>query len=634
MAKKEKNRSNVSLELYKEIQPLGGITFNDESVIKTGDGYEQCLHVMRYPAEIDNFWLSNVTNIENTVVTIDISNEDINEVKKNINRSMKEQNSRYRASNDYISQSDAEQKFNDMKEMIDEINAMKEVMKSVDTRIFISDRSWLQLDEKSKNLRDKLDSDGYMACINLNETKNDWQSMFQTYTLQQENQYAVPGQSLTSRAVAGGNPFHFSSLEDVRGTFYGTTPTSGNVLLDLFSKTSTRKFYNALAVGTMGSGKSTLLKKIEEDRAIRGDYIRAFDVSGEFSMLTKELGGKILKLDGTDKNALNPLEILRAGDDEGVNFARHVAKLNTMYRFLNPECTQDEVTQFANCINEFYGELNLLPTLGNTITGRAAKDYPIFSDFHEFLKRKMDKIAGQTYNEVELVVAQNEILLTDKIDKIIIYIITTYGKLFNQVTSMDNIVDESIVVFDISELKEMDDNIFDAQIFNMISLCWDNCVTNGTLMNQKLRISKEITLEDVRHFMILIDESHRWINAQKLQALDMITVYMREARKYLGGIMLASQSIRDYVPEGSSDIAVNKLKTLFELTQYKFIFHQDSNTIPLFDVVFNNVLTQSQLDRIPRLETGSCILSIASDRNLEFNVFITDEEEYIFNGGL
>ena len=29
--------------------------------------------------------------------------------------------------------------------------------------------------------------------------------------------------------------------------------------------------------------------------------------------------------------------------------------------------------------------------------------------------------------------------------------------------------------------------VFDAQIFNMISLCWDNCVTNGKLMMKGLK---------------------------------------------------------------------------------------------------------------------------------------------------
>ena len=40
-------------------------------------------------------------------------------------------------------------------------------------------------------------------------------------------------------------------------------------------------------------------------------------------------------------------------------------------------------------------------------------------------------------------------------------------------------------------------------------------------------------------------------------------------------------SIRDYVPDGSTKEGEKQLKTIFELAQYKFIFHQDSNVLPV-----------------------------------------------------
>lgn len=176
-------------------------------------------------------------------------------------------------------------------------------------------------------------------------------------------------------------------------------------------------------------------------------------------------------------------------------------------------------------------------------------------------------------------------------------------------------------------------SIFDAQIFNMISLCWDNCVTNGKLMQGMLNRG-EIELIDVTKFLMIIDESHRWINTKKRHALESVSIYLREARKFFGGILLASQSIRDYAPEGSGAEEIDDLKKIFELTQYKFIFHQESNVLPLLDKIFENTLTQSQRNKIPKLEIGDTILCISSDKNLEFNVHLTKEEEKIFQGGI
>lgn len=50
--------------------------------MKTGDGYEACLHIMEYPLEMDDYWLAPLTNIKGTVVTVDISTDDVEEVKK------------------------------------------------------------------------------------------------------------------------------------------------------------------------------------------------------------------------------------------------------------------------------------------------------------------------------------------------------------------------------------------------------------------------------------------------------------------------------------------------------------------------------------------------------------------------
>ena len=179
----------------------------------------------------------------------------------------------------------------------------------------------------------------------------------------------------------------------------------------------------------------------------------------------------------------------------------------------------------------------------------------------------------------------------------------------------------------------MDSGIFDAQIFNMVSLCWDNCVTNGTLMNKLYREGK-IEKRDIVRFTMLIDESHRWINTQKPQALDLITIYMREARKFNGSIMLASQNIRDYMPDGSDDEKINKLKTVFELTQYKFIFNQESSALPKLKDVFQNEMTGSQINMIPKLEMGDCILCISGEKNIQFHVYLSKEEERLFTGGI
>ena len=647
--KKKTKAENIQEETYdpyllEQIQPSGGITFQDTRYVETGTGYETCIHVYDFPQKLDDFWMAKVCNINNTVVTVDISTDNVMEVQKNINRSMKEQQYRYMEAQNFQEKYDAKQRFQEMERLYEEISSLGEVIKLLHIRIFVADHSYMRLEEKVKNILAKLESNGFRAAIFLNESKTEWESMYRPYKEQQsEDLFFIYGQPLTSNALAAGNPFHFSSLQDPCGDFLGKTPCGGNVLFDEFHKSKTRRFYNSLAVGTMGSGKSTLLKKRFLTNAIKGNYVRTFDISGEFTTLTKTLGGKVLKLDGTN-GILNPLEVLKAEEGEEISFTRHISKVSTIYKFLTEgSADTEEIIEFEELLRELYKTFGMELVGGKVksqVTGLPANRYPTFSDLLAYIEGKMEEIQrkSKAYEAVELDLVKHRMAIMDKIRRVLSNITNTYGSLFDGHTSIDNILDEQIVTFDLSTVKEMKPSVFDAQIFNMISLCWDNCVTNGKLMMERLRKAKgeegALDPEQVTKFLMIIDESHRWINTKKRHALESISIYLREARKFFGGIMLASQSIRDYVPEGSGAEEIDDLKKIFELTQYKFIFHQEADTLPLLDKVFESTLTQSQRNKIPKLEIGENILCIASDRNLEFKVHLTKEEDRIFEGGV
>lgn len=638
IAKKEKRtkKPERDMNLLNEIKPAGGITFKDVKYITTGSGYEGCIHIYKFPENIDTYWMAKVCNINGTVALVDISTDNMSEVKKNLNKSMKEQVGRRIGARDFAELYDADKRLDEMKRMYDEIKSYNEVIKLVHIRIFLADRSFESLEKKIKNIMDKLETDsGFLTTIYLNESKSEYKSMTRSYKKQKEEMFFPKGQSLTATGVAHGDPFHFSSLDDETGEFLGTTPCGGNVLLDIFQKTSTRLYYNFLAIGEMGSGKSTLLKKQFKSNAIKGNYVRTFDISGEFTILTKTLGGKVIKLDGSE-GILNPLEILKAGDDENISFTRHISKVSTFYKFLvSGSVDAEEIAEFEDVLKQLYSSFGLWSDDRRNIqcTGLPAASYPTFTDYLNFLTESMEVMQNEKYSHLEEQVVAKTLLLRDKIRKVIKNIVDTYGTLFDGHTSIDNILDEQIVTFDISTLKELKDEVFDAMIINIISLCWDNCVTNGKLMLNMLREGK-IKLWDVTRFLILIDESHRWLNAKKTHALDLVSVYLREARKYFGGIGLASQRAADYVPEGSDSDAVNKLKNIFELTQYKFVFRQSSNAKKLLYQIFDGELTGTQIEKIPKLEIGQCILLISGDKNIEFKVHLTKDEDMLFSGGL
>ena len=133
-AKKKKEVTENSIQdksLIAKIQPQGGIAFNGEKLITTGDGYEIILHVYRYPKYIDKFWLTKIINIDNVVVTVDIETKDPQKVKQNINSSMSEQRTRIMYAKDMQERIEAEDELTDLEKLYNEVSRMNQIMKLI-----------------------------------------------------------------------------------------------------------------------------------------------------------------------------------------------------------------------------------------------------------------------------------------------------------------------------------------------------------------------------------------------------------------------------------------------------------------------------------------------------------------------
>lgn len=628
----EKQEIRYDAKLLAKISPAGGIR-HYETYTKTGTGYESCIHIWQFPEQLNDYWLTKACSQSNSVTTISIHTEDTIEVKKNLNKSIEEQESRKRFAREYKDFYDAEKRGKEMQRLYDELNSMDEVIKTVVIRIFTVGKTMQELEDATANVLRSLEADTYRAALFLNETAQEWRSVYRGAGRQEEEAHILPGLPLKATLLAAGNAFHYSCLEDPTGDYIGQTGCGGNVIFDEFTRDGIRVSSSAVIVGNQRFGKSTLLKNRLKSRALRGDYTRCFDITGEFSALTRRLGGRVLNLDGTD-GRINLLEIFRAGDSDDTSYIRHLTKLKTSYYFLKPEAETEEINLLIAMLEKLYAKWNLQPSReGNKITGKAAQNYPIFSDFLKLLEDEIEEITKKEYTEQEMTLISRRLLYLDNIHSQIRTLVSAYGNLFNGITSIDNMNDVKTVTYNLSQIKDMDAQIFDLQLFNALSICWDEAITNGSLM-KKMWEDGQIALEDVIHTLILIDESHRWVNTKKRYALEILSMYLREGPKYFVGIWLASQSIRDFTPEGSTAQEMDMLKTIFELTQYKFIFHQDGNVIPILDKVFNYSLTFAQRKKIPRLQRGETILCISGLYNILFNVYLSKSDEKLFAGGV
>ena len=210
-----KKKELLDKQLLAEIQPQGGITFSDEAYIRTGVGYEACIHVYDYPhKELPQLWLVQLMMMNDVVATIDIATENTLEVQKNINKSTREQRSRLYSATDISEIMDANRRHEELEELYAEVTDMGEITKLIHARLYVSAYTRADLDSKVKDVLSRLETYNYKAAIFLNESENEWRAMYQPYHIQQETESKRYGQIIAAGALAWGDPFHFASLED------------------------------------------------------------------------------------------------------------------------------------------------------------------------------------------------------------------------------------------------------------------------------------------------------------------------------------------------------------------------------------------------------------------------------------
>ncbi len=619
--------------LLNKIQPVGGIKFNNRNIVK-GDGYEACIRIYDFPSWVNDFWLDNLLDIKDVISTIDIETEDRLKALNDINKSISENQTRMYDLKSNIDIIEASNNVATLQNLVMDMTVRDEIIKLITIRYFINTRTEQELEEKIKYVLDEIEMRGYRGKVLLNEQEYEWKSLFLSATEQKYLRNKRKGHPIPSATLGGGYPLNFVELNDPYGMFMGTTLTNGvrgNIILDLFAKTQTRKSYNSLVVGTMGAGKSTLLKKVVKNHTIVGNTVRILDVAGEFRSLVLDLGGKIVSLDGSS-GIINPLHIYATIIDENTNevlieqsYMQHISKLSIMYKLLAPNSQDDELREFEKLIVTFYKDYGIDR---EKATEYKAEEYPTLSEFYKYIK--------DNYFEDDDNVKKNLSRFRQKriedIASTIENLVVTYGKIFDGHSSIMDLTKENLISFEVRTLSSMDSKIFNAQMFNVLTMLWNNSLIQG-LKEKRAYDEREKKIYEAVKYVLLIDEAHKFINSDNIMGVDFLEKFGREARKYFAGFIFATQSIRDVVPDINNSEVAKKIKTLFELTQYKFIMQQDNNAKEVLDKIFLGQLTQSEVDSIPLLGTGETILSISGDKNLKFKVEISDKEDYLFKGG-
>lgn len=639
-----------NLQFIYDTQPQGGVSFKEEFYNRYGDSYGTCVNIYDTPNIMTEFWMLELTKLENTTIIVDYVTDQEIDYKKGVNESIEELQLRKNRAKTTGEFDLADSEYNVLRNLNIALTKEGEQVKKMHIRVFVYEATLAKLEEKVNEILLTIGSDGYKGLPLLDQQKQEWQSMFLPYEEQAKLENEPQGMEIQAEALGLGFAHNQTFLSDESGGFFGTTRSGGTVYFDMFYKSPTRLYYNLFVAGDMGSGKSTLLKKLLADNANKGNFIRGYDKSGEFASVVEEYKGHSIPLDGS-QGLINMFQVYptvtKKGDsletDVKASFVQHISTMGVIYRILNSEADSTEVKLYEAAAWDFYVENGLWDNPEVVITELPDSDYPIAEEFSEFIKIKEknedDDFIRKAYTKMRITINQ---------------LVKQYGTLFNGTTTIPDLGENPVVFFDIATLSDLkNEAVFDCQIFISLNNIMANVMKVGRKEKEKFDAqvkkfgSNKRFLWNLRKFLIILDECHNILNIKKAFATKIFMTIMSEARKFFGGIALGTQRIErmfpkvDNVSDKDMAEAADNLRQLFGLTQYKILLRQDTTSIPSLKNLFGSSFSDLEYEMMTKYRTGKSegvdgsegILAISGDQNLQMTFQVTDEEIAMFDGG-
>jgi hypothetical protein len=577
------------LELY----PIG---------MEISNKYVTSLVAYDFPSSILNLFMANMLNFPDTMATMDLSFIPKDVAKQQITRSLNELRNRQALNNSVADELQDSGDYSDLEKLLDDLNRGNEQLLTATIRIFIAADTEEELIKKKKYIMSEFESDGISLFTPQNEMLKEYMSLSSYSNIINT---PIPLQDTFMKQY----PFYYQNYIDKHGLYFGETSTHGAVVWDPFIRSDTINSYDMLLIGIKGSGKSVTLKSMVQDVLCLGNKVMVIDIENEYAALAKKVGGKVIKLGSFP--VINPLEIRKLyadnDPDKSSNFIAELSRIVTfMYQYI-PDLKDQEAEEFKSILLMTYAKFNI--TADTDVTTLQPTDFPIFSDVLKTLREHLyDKFIsdGHRGNVITSKLSEQKITVLERLETYIKNLAEgLYSNIFNGYSAID-ISQEDFIVFNVHELSTMDEKVYNAQLFNVLSYMWQEICMN---------VSRNLSLKnpfDRRHVVAVLDEAHRFINAKNPQALEFIEKLTRRTRKYDAALWFASQSILDFFPKGTKE-NIDTILTIFSLVQYRIILKQTYDSIESLHMAFPQ-FTYSELNSTTNFKPGDMLMSFGGTR--------------------
>lgn len=422
---------------------------------------------------------------------------------------------------------------------------------------------------------------------------------------------------LPTLTLSVGFPFTKTSFNDPDGYMFGVDiHTSLPIFFDPFVLNNSRTSHNMAIISSTGGGKSFTMKKMIVNEYARGTKIFIFDCENEYEKIVKANNGEYLDLYSKTGGIINPLQIRYIPSDEkgedmkeiDCPLAKHLGFLEAFFKTAFESINEKELVMLLAIIEELYNKKGIYKNTSiNTLQNMSPKDYPIFSDLYNFLPEYKEKVKDS--EEKTKIIEQLDILLSR-------FLTGTDSFLFDGYTNID--LSNDLIAFNLQELLYSgNQRLINTQTLNLLTYL-NNSIVANKILNDKVKEA------DRKHVMIIADEFHLFIDEDNFEVLRNFGQLARRIRKYSGSLVVATQSIKDFV---GSNAILRHSTAIFNNCQYQMIgMLKEDDLLAYLELFKQNPLTDTQKNFLMFARRGEFLLNIDFKNRLRIWIRATELE--------
>ena len=587
----------VNQALLNVITPMGLEIKRNSLVI--GENTGRVYGVVKYPQKVDMGWLSRITNIPSTIVSIGFKPIDNSALITAISKSIVHNRAAADGAKDPLTRQRAEKAAEDGDKIMLQIDQHGETVGLMSISIMPIARDEKAFTKVTRRVDSVL---GVMKCKGralASLQQEGLQNISPTFPtigkIENIIQRIVP-----MSTFIGGFPFASSGFNDGTGYYFAKDNSGGLIIVDTWKRGDDRTNSNMVIMGVAGVGKSTAVKHIALAEYMKGTKLIFVDPEREYKDLCLGLNGDWINAGGDRRGLLNPLQIRPAprdtDDDEpgkksdneiltsdsdaplyvdegyGMSdMALHIKNLEIFFKLYVPSLSDMKRAILKQTIIELYNEFNIdwdtdIKQLGNT-------DFPTFTDLHKLLKTKAAK--DDEHKELALLFYD----LAHGSDQF----------LWNGHSTVETT--SRCICLDTHSLQNTGDNIKRAQYFTLLTWCWE-------------QMSKDRN----ERVMLICDEAYLMIDENVPQSLVFLRNVEKRARKYEAGLVIISHSVVDFLSGNIKQYG----QALLDIPCYKIIMGTDGKNLLETKELYN--LTEAEEELLLSKKRGHALFIIGSKR--------------------